>query len=206
MKFLSEKKCIYLLLIHTLLSVIVTIISLPLTYPDNANIIKENIPFQAISFLITLFIYLNISKINPELKIASFLIIIKAFISLCEITVLNMLPLTSFFSLPLSDILEFITLSLSIPIYFYLYNGWAILVSQKTKKIILTNKWKNLITPSITLGVISILLHINNLFGDPLIYPQIPEIPFVLLFGLMAFTVYLEILKTIYLFKTAKAL
>lgn len=206
MKFLSEKKCMYFLFFETLLAVLISFFVTIFTYGGDNNILQKNFFYQIVSFSITLFIYLNITKINRELKIASFLIISKAFI---DIIINVIIPLSTpiiIFKFFLGDVLEFISLSLNIPFSFYFYNGCALLVSQKTKNILLIDKWKGLVTPSIIIDLLGCILHIIKLYGNSLTYPQIPEITLALLFGLAAFAIYLEILRAIYLFKTAKAL
>ena len=200
MKLLFEKKCIYLLLLEIILSLFTTIIGY------DSNNLQKNIIYISVNFFIKVFIYYNVSKINNKLKIASFFILFNTIINIVITLILDMYNPIIIFNISLSDCLKIISSILGIPIAFFFYKGFEEFISEKTKSIILAYKFKKLIFPNIVACLLNLMLQIINLYGDPKIFPEIIEVQLLLLLGFSAFAIYLEILKIINLFKTAKEL
>ena len=206
MKFLSEKKRIYLLLVEVAFSIITVFIAAIFTNGSNADVLKSNVFYQIVSFLLSLFIYFNLSNINSELKIASYLRILKVTLNIIINLILPLLTPIIILSFSLSDVLEIIIVAFEIPFAFFFFKGFSILVSQKIKNISLANKWKKLMTASVVLSVLNLLVFINNLYGGSAFFSENLIVEFVLSFGITIIGLSLEVLKIVYIFKTAKNL
>lgn len=201
MKLLSEKKKIYFLLLEVFFSFITIIIAAAFVNRADTNFLTRNIPFQATGFILITVIYFIVATINKGLKLAAVVKILKTFINFTLNLTLVCFPQILLINPMLIAILEFIIPITEIPFAYFFCKGFYDLVSQKTDDIVLANKWKKLLTANVILALFNFIAHIINSLDTSCL-------PLVLLFALVVaiYSLYIEILKIIYIIKTTKEL
>ncbi|MBO5358403.1 MAG: hypothetical protein J6A78_03690 [Clostridia bacterium] len=201
MKLLSEKKKLYFLLLEVIFSFITIIIAAAFVNRADTNFLARNIPFQATGFILITVIYFIVATINKGLKLAAIFKIFKTLISLVVSIIIVYFPEMLIMNPTIITVLEFIIPILEIPFAYFFCKGFYNLVSQKTNNIVLANKWKKLLTANVILAMLNFISHIINLL-------DISSLPPVLLFAIVTaiYSLYIEILKVIYIIKTTKEL
>ena len=209
MKQISKKICIYLLLIEPFFAIFTSVIVTVSAYGTDPSFLKNSVIYQMINAVLVTFIYINVAKINKELKITSILTYFCLTIAVVSALVWNYFPQIILYNPYIVDILDFIASVLSIPLAYYFCKGFYVLVSENTKNVSLAEKWMKLLKSNIDLAVINLIFLIVNYFiGAYQLTENMAVTSIVLLvsFGVVVFGLYLTVLKIIYLLKTAKEL
>ena len=201
MKSLSEKKKVYLLLLEIFFSFVTVIIATAFINSADTDLLARNIPYQITGFVLIAFIYFVIATINKEFKLAATFKISKTVISFVVNMIVACFPQMLIINPTVIATLKFVIPILEIPFAYFFCKGFYNLVSQKTNNIVLANKWKKLLSANVVLAVFNFISHIIN----PL---DISSLPLVLLFalGVVIYSLYIEVLKVIYIIKTTKEL
>lgn len=201
MKLLSEKKKVYLFLLEIIFSFVTVVIAAAFINIAETDFLASNIAYQTIGFILISFIYFIATTINKEFKLASVFKISQTAINFFLKVALACFPQILIINPTLIKIFEFIIPILEIPFAYFFCKGFYELVSQKTKNIILANKWKKILTANVILAILNFISHIINFF-------EIASITPVLLFALVVaiYSICIGILKVIYILKTAQGL
>jgi len=210
MKLLTDKNKVYFLLLEIIFAFSTLVIASFFVEKIEPDFLARSLVYQITSFILTVFIYLNLSTINKKLKIAAILMIskftINFAINLFTYHFASFLLMNSFFL----DILKIIVRILEIPFVYFFYKGFSHLVSNKTGNNNLAKKWEKLLVANLILVILNLLTNIINYtnlkydFFD--ILAQIPVVALLISLIFFVFAIVLIILEIVYVIKTAKEL
>ena len=206
MRFLSEKKKVYLLLTEAILTILTLIVGVFLANKVEPDFLQTNIFYQIATFLIISFVYFNLSTINKKLCIAAILMISKMIINIIINFVLpNFTPII-IFGFFLTHLLGLVVAILDVIFVIYFYKGLSNLASVKTKNKVLVQKWNKLLIANIVVSIYNLIIYINGLYGNSIIPVDNTALTLLLTLAVSIYTIVLGILKIVYIIKTASAL
>ena len=206
MRFLSEKKKVYLLLTEAILTILTLIVGVFLANKVEPDFLQTNIFYQIATFFIISFVYFNLSTINKKLCIAAILMISKMIINIIINFVLpNFTPII-IFGLFLTHLLGLVVAFLDVVFVIYFYKGLSNLASVKTKNKVLVQKWDKLLIANVVVSIYNLIIYINGLYGNSIIPVDNTAITLLLTLAVSIYTIVLGILKIVYIIKTASAL
>lgn len=209
MNKLSEKNSIYLLLIEPFFAIFTSIIVTVTTYGTDSGILENNVVYHTINAILLTFIYINIAKINRELRITAILTYICLGIKILSVIILNYFPQILLYNPYIDNVFDLTISAMSIPMAYYFCKGFHLLVSQKTQNVSLAQKWSKLLKANVDLAVINLIFAIVN---DVVVTNNLTEniaiasVIILVSFGVVVYGLYLLVLRIIYLLKTAKEL
>lgn len=162
MKKTSTIQSLYLILMLDIFAIISNSLFVLIAGDDAIDFVETNLIYNIFIFIVMLFVYMSLAKINSEFKKMSSFKILGSSISFL-VFLLNkkyILPIWVFNKYPLTDVLEFVALIIAIPRVYYWYSGFCTLV-KKFNQDKLYSDWKNL-------GIVFMGVTVLTVIGFPI--------------------------------------